>query len=256
MQIGTRKSLKFCMIAVVLTLMLFVISCGGKTDATFNIAGAWSLVRVTPADTATSTPADEQKDLFTFTQLSSDTDVGGTTTPGNGSASETITGSVSGDDVSFTTTVSGGITRNYTGKLSSDGATMSGTWTSTDTLVTPNVTTSGTWSAVVRAVPAFNISGDWTLTEPAGGLGGVEGFSFAQSTNDLTGSTLPVTDPPTTFSGSVGYLDVIFFWKGSDNTLNTLSGRISNGNSISGTWTRTDVNNNTTSVPWSATKNS
>ncbi len=260
MQLSTKTWLKSRIIVLSFALILFIISCGGKTDPTFNIAGSWSLFRLTPAVPATDTTqgvsADEQKDLFAFTMNAQDNDVAGTTTPGNGSPSEAITGSVSGDDVSFTTTVSGGITRNYTGKLSSDGATMSGTWTSTEAggIAGP----SGTWLAIVRAVPAYNISGEWTLSEPAGGMAGVTGFNFSQTTqtpNDLTGSPLPVSDPPVLLAGAVGYLDVIFFWKGSDGTLNTLSGRISGGTAISGTWTSTDINNQTTSVEWSATKN-
>lgn len=247
MQIATKEWLKIGMIFFVVALPLFVVNCAGKNDQTFNIAGTWSLFRITPPVTATdttqATPADEQMDTFTFT--TSDKDVQGSTSSG-----EAITGSVSETDISFATTGTNGLRRDYAGKLSSEGATMAGTWTSTDA---SGVQTSGTWSAVVHGIPTFNVTGNWNLDEPAGGIEGATGFNFNQPTdkpNDLSGSTLPVTDPNISLKGAVGALDVMFFWENSDGVFVTLTGKINGGNTMSGTWTATDGQSGT----WSATK--
>lgn len=224
----------------VLTLIVIVTACGGKTDPTFNIAGTWSLFRTTAG--SDTTQAAEQKDIFAFT--TSDNDVGGT----NQSSGETVTGQVTALDVTLTTSGSSG-TKNYTGRLSSDGATMSGTWSSTDPAGQPGP--SGTWIAVVHGLITYDITGDWNLSEPAGGLDGVQGFTLSQSVNDLTGSTTPATDPAISITGTVGSLDVIFFWTGSNGAIVTLTGKIIDAGSMSGTWTDT----NGLSGSWSASKN-
>ncbi|HWR58551.1 MAG TPA: hypothetical protein VN328_06655 [Thermodesulfovibrionales bacterium] len=173
-------------------------------------------------------------DTFTFT--TSDNDVGGTT---NASPPESITGSVNETDVGFFTISTSGIRRDYTGKLSSDGATMSGTWTGTNT--TSNTPSgSGTWSAIVHGSTTLNIAGDWNLSDPAAGLGTVTGFNFVQSINDLTGSTTLSTKSSTSIKGAIGGLDIMFFWSSDGVIFYTLTGKISNGgNTMSGTWTNT-----------------
>lgn len=232
--------MKICVAFFAINIVLFIGGCGGKTDPTFNIAGSWYIFHTTDVAKGEQGP-----DLFAFAQT--DNDLTGTAPTG-----ESITGSVSGLDVSFSWTTSVGgtnVTKNYSGEVSTDGTTISGTWSDSSN-------NRGTWNAIIKLNPLGNIQGVWNLTEPAGGVGGVQGFSFiqAQSGNDLAGSQTAQGDVEA-ITGIVTNPDIMFFWLGSDGTLYMFTGILNNVNNgvaseMSGTWTAT----NGQSGSWSATR--
>lgn len=225
------KWLKVCFLFFVVTLPLFLVSCGtSQSEPTFNITGSWFLFHTT-----TGTAGQQGPDLFTFT--TTDNNISGTT-----SQSQLITGTVSDVNVNFSWTGSDGATNNYTGTVSTLGATftMSGTWTSTNGH-------SGTWNAIKEVAPTGNITGNWNIVT-MGGTSGQQGlFVFTQSGNGIAGTTsqgLPIT-------GIISSLTITFSWTGSDGATNIYTGTVSaNGTTMSGTWTNT----NGQSATWSATK--
>lgn len=93
-----------------------------------NIAGSWNIYK-----TATGASGEQGPDLFTFTQ--SGNGISGTTAQG-----QQITGTIASLSITFSWVGSDGDTYIYTGAVSSDGATMSGTWISVNGQ-------SGTWRA-------------------------------------------------------------------------------------------------------------
>lgn len=226
------KWLKVCLLLFVVTLPPFISGCGGnQSEPTFNIAGSWNIFHTT-----TGTAGEEGPDLFTFT--TSNNDVSGTT-PLN----QLITGNVSGLNVSFSWVGSDGATNTYTGVVSADGATMSGTWTSTNGH-------SGTWHAIVNVAPAVSITGNWNIFHTTTGTAGEEGpdlFIFTQSGNGISGTTSLNQQ----IIGTISHLDITFSWVGSDGATNIYTGAVSaNGATMSGTWMSTNGHAGT----WRATK--
>jgi hypothetical protein len=227
-------SLHVCIALFIVTLPFFLLSCGGKTDPTFNIAGSWYIFHTTNGAVGEQGP-----DLFAYSQT--DNDLSGKVPTG-----ESLTGSVSGLDVSFSwTTSTDSVKKDYSGKISTDGTTMSGTWTDSNNQ-------QGTWNAIIKLDPLGSIQGTWNLTAPTGGVAGVQGFTFVQSGNDLAGSQ---TLQGEALTGIITNPDIMFFWTTSDGIIYTFIGttnNISDGtvNDISGTWT----DSNGQSGSWSATR--
>jgi hypothetical protein len=93
-----------------------------------SIAGNWNIF-----ETTSGTAGEQGLGLFIFTQ--SGNGIAGTTPEG-----QPITGAFGRLDVTFYWVGSDGITNTFTGIVTSDGATMSGSWSSTDGK-------SGTWRA-------------------------------------------------------------------------------------------------------------
>ncbi len=213
--------------------------CGGKADPTFNISGSWYVFYTTDGTQGIQSFSSSP---FSFTQTDNDL-TGAVPTSG-----ESLTGSVSGLDISFSFTLNKDTYRyDYNGKVSSDGTTMSGTWSNSHGA-------KGSWNAIIKLTPYGSIQGNWSLSAP---VEGVQGFTFVQSTSDtnyLAGSlTTPQAGPIT---GVVSNPDILFFWTGSDGTtLYTFSGTLTSKNNgvadvMSGTWTAT----NGQAGSWSATR--
>lgn len=226
------KWLEFSLAFFVVTLLFIFGGCGGKTEPTFNISGGWYVFQTTDG-----TAGKEGLGLFSFSQ--SDNDLSGSVA----TTGYSITGSVSGLDVSFSwTDAVTGAKIYYDGTVSTDGTTMSGNWSDTNGQL-------GTWNAIIQLTPVGDIQGDWNLSAP---VAGVQGFTFVQSTNDLTGS---VTSEGDQVTGSLSNPDIFFFWTGSDGvttsfigTINTVSDGIAY--SMSGSWSDSAGG----SGSWSATK--
>lgn len=82
--------------------------------------------------------------------------------------------------------------------------------------------------------PVWNVAGSWFMYHDISGTSGEQGpdlFTFAQSTNDLSGTTAQGD----TFTGSISGTDVSFSWNASDGTSYSYSGTASAGN-MAGTW--------------------
>ena len=99
-----------------------------NTPPKVNIAGNWNTYQTT-----TGAPGEQGPNLFTFTQ--SGNGISGTTSQG-----QQITGTIGSLSITFSWVGSNGDTYIYTGTVSADGTTMSGTWTSVNGQ-------SGTWRA-------------------------------------------------------------------------------------------------------------
>jgi hypothetical protein len=232
MQRITGKWLEYSIAFFALSLIFILGGCGGKTEPTFNISGSWYVFHTTDG-----TVGEEGLGLFSFTQ--SDNDLSGSVV----TTGEPISGSVSGLDISFSWTESAtGVRNDYSGKVSTDGTTMSGTWSDSNGQ-------NGTWSAIIQLTPIGDIQGDWNLSAP---VAGVEGFTLVQSTNDLTGSVTSQGDQTT---GIISNPDIFFFWTGSDGVTNTFVGTVSSVSdgiaySMSGTWSDSSGG----SGSWSATR--
>jgi hypothetical protein len=232
---AARNWLKVCLLLFVIPLPLFLASCGGGiSSAPFNTSGSWFIYHTTAG-----TAGDQGPDLFTFTQ----TDASSNNLTGTTSQSQLLSGNVSGLNISFSWVGSDGATYNYTGVISADAFTMSGTWTSTNGL-------SGTWHAIFSASPSVNISGSWSILFTTAGTTGQQGpflFTFTQSGNGIAGTTSQGQQ----LIGTVSVLSITFSWAGSDGATNVYTGALNSaGTSMSGTWTST----NGLSGTWSATK--
>lgn len=232
---ATSDWLKVCLVLFVITLPLFLGSCGGSaTDAIFNTSGSWFIYHTTAGAVGEQGP-----DLFTFTQSNSNSNnLSGTT-----SQSQALTGNVSGLDISFSWMGSDAATYNYTGVISANGSTMSGTWTNTGGH-------SGTWHAIVSASPSANIAGSWNIMLTTVGTSGQQGpylFTFTQSGNGVSGTTSQGQQ----LIGTVSILSITFSWTGNDGATNVYTGTITAAaTTMSGTWTSTNGQSGT----WSATK--
>jgi hypothetical protein len=80
----------------------------------------------------------------------------------------------------------------------------------------------------------WNISGTWYTYHDIAGTSGEQGpalFTFAQSTNNLSGTTAAGE----TFGGTIAGTDVSFTWTGSDGATYTYNGTVGDGN-MNGTW--------------------
>jgi len=237
MQRQTAKNwLKVYLLLSVITLPLLLGGCGGgsTSENPFNTTGSWFIY-----NTTVGTAGEQGPNLFTFTQ----TDTKNNNLTGTTSQGQAVTGNVSGLDISFSWTGSDGATNNYTGTISGDGFTMSGTWTSTSGQ-------SGTWHAIVSASPSVNIAGNWNILVTTAGTAGQQGpflFTFTQSGNGISGTTSQGQQ----LIGTVSILSITFSWAGSDGATNVYTGAINAaGITMSGTWTSTSGQSGT----WSATK--
>jgi hypothetical protein len=216
-------------------LALFLGSCGGSTsESPFNTTGSWFFY-----NTTAGTVGEQGPNLFTFTQ----TDASSNNLSGTTSQSQALTGNVSDLNISFSWIGSDAATYNYTGVISSDGFTMSGTWTNTSGH-------SGTWHAMVSASPSVSIVGSWNIMLTTVGTSGQQGpylFTFTQSGNGVSGTT----SQGQPLIGTVSILHITFSWAGSDGATNVYTGTITAaGTTMSGTWTSTNGQSGT----WSATK--
>ena len=233
---ATSDWFKVCMLFCVIGLAFFLGGCGGSSTSEnpFNTTGSWFIYHTTAG-----TAGEQGPDLFTFVQ----TDASNNNLTGNTSQSQLITGNVSGLNISFSWIGSDSATYNYTGAISADGFTMSGTWTNTSGH-------SGTWHAIVSASPSANISGSWNIILTTAGTGGQQGpylFTFTQSGNGVSGTTSQGQQ----LIGTVSILHITFSWTGIDGATNVYTGTINAaGTTMSGTWTSTNGQSGT----WSATK--
>ena len=229
---GGKRSRYYCLICGAI-LTLFLSACGhSKHVALINIAGTWFVYHETDGLSAEQGP-----DSFNFT--TSDNTVSGTT-----SQAQSITGTVEDLDISFSWIGSDSFTYTYTGSVSNDGMTMSGTWTNTNGQ-------SGTWHAIIELSPAVNIAGNWDIfNTPAGSPLelGPDQFTFTQSGNGIAGTT----SGGQTVIGSIGNQSITFSWVASDGFLYIYTGAVSiDDTTMSGTWTST---NNGQSGSWRATR--
>ncbi len=128
--INWAKAFRFCLLVAILSLSIY--GCGG-TFRSFpgegDVSGTWDLVLVKSGVTVRSPQ-------LSITQKERFEDFTGTTSDG-----ATLTGSLSGNNISFILNNADGSTTTLDGKLSDDWKSMSGTYTSTGS------DGSGTWSA-------------------------------------------------------------------------------------------------------------
>jgi len=215
-----KKLSKVFVLFYALSLMVLLGGCGSKTLPVWNITGSWYVYHVSTTGTAEQGP-----DLFTFT--STDNNLTGVT-----SLNQPLTGQVNGLDINFSWMGSDGASNTYTGVISADGATMAGTWTSTNGQ-------SGTWNALVNLGPLVNVSGNWNTYLATSGSTGEQGpipSTFTQSGNGISG-TLTQGQQQITTTGSISRQDIIFFWTGSDGIVYAMTGTVTgNGSAMSGTW--------------------
>jgi len=128
-KLDRSKCLKVYLLFFMVTLPLFFSGCGeSKSLPVWNITGSWFTYYAT-----TGAPGEQGPNLFTFTQ--SGNGISGTT-----SLNQQITGTISNLSITFSWVESDGDTYIYTGTLSADGTTMSGTWTGSNGQI-------GTWRA-------------------------------------------------------------------------------------------------------------
>jgi hypothetical protein len=247
---ATSKWLKVSLLFLVATLPLFLGGCGGsKSEPTFNISGNWVIYHTT-----SGTPGQQGPDLFSFSQ--SQNNLTGTTSSGTTSLSLTLSsGDVSGQNVSFGWTGSDGTTTYaYSGSVSSNGTTMSGTWHSSDGQ-------QGTWNGIINETPIDNIAGNWNFLSTSGTPGQQGLFAFNQSINTVATITINTISGTTSqdlaLTGTISSLSIIFSWTGSDGTTYIYTGTVSGsgGTAMSGTWTSINTSGQYgPSGSWSATK--
>ena len=161
--------------------MVFI-GCGGGGDSSSNgvpappvlpeasVSGSWNLYHTKTGGT------EEGPDFFTLT----DTGNSISGTGAIGSSTATITGTVSGMNITLSLLLSAGQTTSLTGTVSDDGSTMSGTYS--------NPTQSGIWRAT-RSAPLAAIS--VTPANASMAVGGTRQFAATGTysdgtTNDLT----------------------------------------------------------------------
>lgn len=230
-KLATNQCRRIGLLLSLLTLPLFLISCGGsQADPVFNITGTWYIFHTT-----TGTPGQLGPDLFTFSQ--SDNNLSGTT-----SQSRPLSGTVSALNLNFSWLGSDGTGFTYTGTISADGNTMSGTWSSSNGQ-------SGTWHAILNIAPSANVAGNWNIFHTITGTPGEQGpdlFAFTQPGNNISGTT----SQGQSVTGIISGLSIILSWTGSDGTTNTYTGTVSGGNTMSGTWSGTNGQSGT----WRAAK--
>lgn len=224
-RIGSSKCLKICMVILVVTLPLYIGGCGqSNKEPIFNISGNWNIFSATNGVVGEQGP-----NLFIFS--TSDSTLTGTTPQ-----SQSITGTVSDLNISFSWIGSDGATNRYTGVISSNGTTMAGSWTSTNGQ-------SGKWNALLISTPTnsfnptVNIAGNWNAFLTTDGTSGEQGpviITFTQSGNGVGGTTQERQIIGSIMTSNITSL--IFFWN--DGTTNfDFTGIVSNdGNSMSGTW--------------------
>src|SRR5512135_1837194 len=173
-KLGSRKWLKVCMLISVAALLLFNVGCGsGTSEPAFNISGSWNIFTTT-----SGTVGEQGPNLFSFS--TSTNTLSGTTPQGN-----IITGEVTDLNISFSWLGSDGFSNSYSGVISGDGTTMTGTWTSTS----GTTVHSGTWNAIIISTstggfpPSVSIAGAWNTILTTNGIPGQQGpesFTFTQ----------------------------------------------------------------------------
>jgi hypothetical protein len=221
----TTQLINISLILFAMTLPLFLGGClgAGTPTALVNISGSWNL------STLTGT--------WTFNQI-------GTTISGQTpSGTEQITGTIVGLNINFSFTDTNGNTDSYTGTVSSDGTTMSGTYTVG--------TTSAPWDGTLSGSTGASIStGNWSVTDiPTGGTAGTPFTVFLSQSGSTIKGNFPTTSTGqpategTSVTGTVSGTSSITF-----SFIDT--GSIISSNSISnGTYTINDAAAGT----WSAT---
>jgi len=236
-RLASRKWLKVCMLLIVASM--FVSACGSnKTPPVWNISGGWFMFIATKGKSG-----EEGPNLFTFT--STQNKITGVT-----DQNLSITGEITGSDISFSWVRSDGVNNAYTGTVGADGSTMSGTWAGSNGQ-------SGTWHAVISLVPQVNIAGNFNVFQSIAGSTGEQGlgvFAFTQTLNDATKTASKIigtTPDGRQITGAIGRLDITFFWIDSDGVTHTFTGIITaDGATMSGTWSDTSGKSGT----WRATK--
>ncbi len=238
-RIGGRRWLTGCMLIISAALLFFIGGCSsGVTEPAFNVSGNWDIYTTTSGTVGEAGPG-----RFSFSTYSS-------TLSGYSPETKYITGEVSDLNISFSWVASDGYTYSYTGLVSNNGTTMSGTWTNTNNQ-------SGTWNGIIISTssttftPTINIAGNWNVfltTDGTTGEEGPEAVTFTQSSNTLGGTALGQQIVGSIASSNV--TTVLFFWN--DGTSNFAFTGIANvdGNSMQGTWTNTSGKTGT----WRATK--
>lgn len=218
-----------------------------------NIAGAWSIFH-TPQGGAEQGP-----NFATFSQTGNAVTLNYYTDDG---IMKTGSGTISGNNIQLsfgnTDSCNNAATVTITGTISADGTTITGTYTQTGTSGNCSGGETGTWSAIEAQPPAFNISGNWSVSNtPQGGTAGAPSCAtIAQSGSFITGS-LPNANILGILSGtSIQLLEVGI--PSSCLELTSVTGTIaSDGNSASGTYNTTykpSGCNTPVSGTWSATE--
>jgi hypothetical protein len=229
------KWLKICWVLIVIAFPLVFSGCGTSNNSLpiFNVAGQWNIFTSTAGTAGAQGP-----NLFTF--VTSENDLTGTTSGG-----QQLSGNVTQLSISFSWTLTDGTIFTYAGNISaSDGATMSGTWTS-------NTGQSGTWAGVITNPPSsVNVTGTWnTFTTDLSKAGSTEQGPFPVVFTQ-TGNTLAAG---TSIAGAISRFDIVFLEVGNDGSSTTFIGAVTSGVSgMSGTWTST----NGSSGSWRAAKTS
>ncbi len=224
-----KRSLKMCSLVILLSLPVFLAACGGSSSSGgVNISGSWFIYNAT-----NGVAGEEGPGRFIFA-------INGNHIGATASQGESVTGTIDGENVSFSWVASDGATYTYTGTaVDNNGKTMSGTWSNSKGQ-------SGTWLGLFDAIPSFDIKGNWSFTNA--GPEATISISITESGSGIT-ITTPQGEqsPPGAFSGR----NVAFFVNGSDGATYAYSGSVnSDANAMSGTWTNTNGQSGT----WSATR--
>ncbi len=197
-------------------LTFLVSGCLGASSppASVTITGSWNIFH-TPTGSTQLGP-----DIFTFTQTGNS--ISGTTSQG-----QTVTGTLTGSNITFSWTASN-VTNTYSGTVSADGTTMSGTYTT-------SASETGSWSATKGTSSTVSITGTWNMfitpsntnAEQTLGL-----FTFTQTGNTISGTTAQGQQLAGTLSGQ----NVSFSWVDSGGNTNTFTGSVGT-TAMTGTYT-------------------
>jgi len=225
-EIVIGKWAKVCWRFFALTMPLVLSGCIGAGVSTssssgVNVSGTWNLFQ--PAASS-----------VTFIQIGNELTVNGTANAGT----------VNGQSITFSAAQSDGSTITYTGTVTADVTSMSGSFTSTSGAT-------GSWNASL-APATITISGTWNVfnTPTNSTLQGPNAFTFTQTGNTLTGTT-PLSSQPVT--GTVSGLSIQFTWIASGGSTNIYIGTVSaDGTSMFGIYTTGSVQSGT----WNATQTS
>ena len=228
----TGKWSRIYVFLLVASVPLLLIGCGSSNPPAYDISGAWYTYYATHG-----TPGEVGPNLYALS--SSNNAISGST-----SQNQIITGEIAGLDINFSYVQSDGSTNNSMGTISSDGTTMSGTWTDTKGR-------SGTWHAIYQAtnLSTISIAGNWSTYQIMTGSSeqGPNPFTFNQSGDSISGTTSQSLQ----FTGSISYYTLTFFWIGTDGVTYTFTGTVNaNGLNMSGTW----INTTGQSGTWRAVK--
>lgn len=195
---------------VIATCLVIALSgCGGSDDtANMSLTGIWDVTDVT------------SKGNMSWTLSQSGNDV-----TGSASLGVSISGTVSGNLVTFTLTIVGH-TIMFSGSLSDDGNSISGTWVSDTNAV-------GVFSGLRRGTGAgVDMAGTW-LSEDLSTSASLS-MQVTQNGNTLAGTTQG--NPGSTLAGTITGSEVSFITTIGGNTI-TWTGYLSvDGNTVTGHW--------------------